>query len=50
MDKAREQMALVAAGKGDFLPRQYASIIPFENAADAEHFMEGVLLALGEKG
>jgi TolB-like protein len=50
MDKAREQIALISNADWNFSPRHYASIIPFENPADAEHLMEGVLLALGEKG
>jgi hypothetical protein len=39
-------MALIGTDK-NFSPLHYASIIPFENPADAAHFEEGVRMAMG---
>ncbi|WP_119273705.1 winged helix-turn-helix domain-containing tetratricopeptide repeat protein [Taklimakanibacter deserti] len=49
IDEARRQIALIDDMGGKFSARAYMKIIPFESPADAAHFEEGVLLALGEK-
>jgi hypothetical protein len=49
-EAARRHAALINADEPDFSPLDYAATgIPFENAADAEHFANGVLLALGQR-
>jgi tetratricopeptide (TPR) repeat protein len=49
MDEAGRQAARINERDADFSPVDYARQgVPFENAADAEHLTEGVLLALGQ--
>jgi hypothetical protein len=50
MEAARRQAELINADGSDFSPVDYArSVVPFENADDAEHLASGVLLALGQR-
>ncbi|ESY80006.1 MAG: tetratricopeptide repeat protein [Mesorhizobium sp.] len=50
MEAATRQAALINAGGFDFSPVDYATtVVPFENAVDAEHLVNGVLLALGRR-
>lgn len=49
MENAQQQIALIDDMGGKFSARAYMKIIPFENPADAGHFEDGVLMALGEK-
>jgi TolB-like protein len=50
MDEAGRQAGLINEGYPDFSPLDYVRRgLPFENAADAEHFAEGVMLALGHR-
>ena len=49
MEAARRHAGLINADGSDFSPVDYAKTgLPFENAADAEHLANGVLLALGQ--
>ena len=49
MEAARRHAGLINADGADFSPVDYARTgLPFENAADAEHLANGVLLALGQ--
>lgn len=49
MEAARRHAGLINADGTDFSPVDYARTgLPFENAADAEHLANGVLLALGQ--
>jgi TolB-like protein len=48
LDEARRQISLIRDSDPDFSPLDHATrFVPFEHAADADHFAEGVLLALG---
>jgi TolB-like protein len=48
MAKAKEQAARIATAGSNFSPLDYATRgLPFERPADAQHFAEGVFLALG---
>lgn len=50
MEAASHQVALINTDGSNFSPLDYArTIVPFENAADAEHLANGVLLALGPR-
>jgi len=49
MEAARRHAGLINADGADFSSVDYARTgLPFENAADAEHLANGVLLALGQ--
>lgn len=49
-EAASRQVALINTDGSNFSPLDYArTIVPFENAADAEHLANGVLLALGPR-
>jgi tetratricopeptide (TPR) repeat protein len=50
LEEARRQIALISESDPDFSPLDHAMrVVPFEHAADAEHFAEGVRLALGHQ-